>query len=78
MHPVNEQRHTDTARFMFGTAGIIALVVGLLILIWPGKSAVAVMAIIAAMVGIWSIINGVIYIGSAIYRIQPVDATPAC
>lgn len=53
---------------MFGTAGIIALAVGLLILIWPGKSAVAVLATIAAMVGIWSIINGVIYIGLAIFN----------
>lgn len=63
--PAGTQQH-DVSRFMFGTAGLIALVVGVLILIWPGKTAVAVLATIAALIGLWTIVNGVVHIGSAL------------
>ena len=44
-------------RAALGAAGIVSLVVGLLILIWPGKTAMVVTAIIA----IYAILAGLVY-----------------
>lgn len=44
-------------RIAFGLTGLITLIVGLLILIWPGKSAVVVTAILA----VYAIIVGIVY-----------------
>ena len=44
-------------RTALGVGGVVALIVGLLILIWPGKSAV----VVTAMIAVYAIIGGLIY-----------------
>lgn len=65
--PSREQQVHETSRFLFGTAGLIAFVMGLLILIWPDKSGAAVMITVAAMLGFWVVVNGVINIGVGLF-----------
>ncbi|MFV0320512.1 MAG: HdeD family acid-resistance protein [Microbacterium sp.] len=50
-------------RTAFGVGGLIALIVGILILVWPGKTAVVVTAIIA----IYAIVAGLVYAGIGIF-----------
>lgn len=58
-----EKSFTETAtngiRIALGIGGVLALIVGLLILIWPGKTAIVVTAIIA----VYAIIAGLAYAG---------------
>jgi uncharacterized membrane protein HdeD (DUF308 family) len=49
----------NTLRIMLGVSGAIALIVGILILVWPGRSAMVVTAIIA----VYAIVAGLIYAG---------------
>jgi uncharacterized membrane protein HdeD (DUF308 family) len=50
-------------RTAFGIGGIIALIVGIIILVWPGHAAVALTAVIAA----YAIIGGLVYAGLGIF-----------
>ncbi len=53
----------DALRTAIGVGGIVALVVGVLILVWPGKTAV----VVTAIVGVYLIVVGLGYVGSAIF-----------
>lgn len=53
----------DALRVAIGVGGIVALVVGILILVWPGKTAMVVTAII----GVYLIVVGLAFVGSAIF-----------
>jgi uncharacterized membrane protein HdeD (DUF308 family) len=50
-------------RTAFGVGGVLSLIVGILILVWPGKTAVVVTAIIA----IYAIAAGLVYAGLGIF-----------
>ncbi len=50
-------------RTFLGLSGLVALIVGILILVWPGKTAVVVAAIIA----IYAIVGGLVYLGLGIF-----------
>lgn len=50
-------------RIAFGLVGLIALVVGVLILIWPVKAA----AILTAIIALYAIATGIIYLATAIW-----------
>jgi len=50
-------------RTALGLGGIVALIVGILILVWPGKTAMVVVAIIA----VYAIVAGLIYAGLGIF-----------
>lgn len=54
---------TSGIRIVLGLGGLIALVVGILILVWPGHTAAAVTAIIA----VYAIVAGLVYVGIAIF-----------
>ncbi|WP_134322606.1 HdeD family acid-resistance protein [Cumulibacter soli] len=58
---------TDSAvsvlRTALGLYGVLALVIGIMILVWPGKTAVVVTAIIA----IYAIIGGAVYAGLGVF-----------
>ncbi len=58
-----ERGATNLVRVAFGVGGIVAVIVGILILVWPGQSVVAVTAIIA----IWAIVAGLVDIGAGIF-----------
>jgi uncharacterized membrane protein HdeD (DUF308 family) len=50
-------------RTAFGIGGIIALIVGIIILVWPGHAAVALTAVIAA----YAVVGGLVYAGLGIF-----------
>jgi len=50
-------------RTALGIGGAIALIVGILILVWPGKTAVVVTAIVA----VYAIVSGLVYAGLGIF-----------
>ena len=50
-------------RTFLGLSGLVALIVGILILVWPAKTAVVVTAIIA----IYAIVGGLVYLGLGIF-----------
>ncbi len=54
---------TDVLRTAIGVGGIVALVVGILILVWPGKTAM----VVTAIVGIYLILVGLGFVGSGIF-----------
>ena len=50
-------------RTALGIAGVLSLIVGILILVWPGRTAMVVTAIIA----IYAIVGGLVYGGLGIF-----------
>lgn len=53
----------DALRVAIGAGGIVAVVVGVLILVWPGKTAL----VVTAIVGVYLIVVGLGYVGSAAF-----------
>jgi uncharacterized membrane protein HdeD (DUF308 family) len=53
----------NAIRVAFGIGGLVALIVGILILIWPGHTA----AVVAAMIAIYAIIGGIAYAALGIF-----------
>jgi uncharacterized membrane protein HdeD (DUF308 family) len=58
-----EKAAVNGIRTAFGIGGVIALVVGVLILVWPGKTA----SVVAAIIAIYAIVGGLIYAGLGIF-----------
>lgn len=58
-----EKAAVNGIRTALGVGGVIALIVGILILVWPGKTAAVVVAIIA----IYAIAAGLVYAGLGIF-----------
>lgn len=65
--PSAENRVVDSVRTMLGLGGIIALVVGILIMLNPVKSGAIVLQIVAGVVAIYAVGVGAVYLGSAIF-----------
>lgn len=53
----------NSIRTALGLGGVLALIVGILILVWPGKTALVVTGIIA----IYAIATGLVYVGLGIF-----------
>ncbi|QIM19503.1 hypothetical protein G7066_14645 [Leucobacter coleopterorum] len=60
-------RASDGMRIAFGVGGLIAVVLGLLVLFFPVKSGAVVLQIVAAIIAAYALVMGVVYIGSAIF-----------
>lgn len=58
-----EKGAVNGIRTALGVGGVIALIVGILILVWPGRTAVVVTALIA----IYAIVAGLVYAGLGIF-----------
>ncbi|GAA1931377.1 hypothetical protein GCM10009775_24380 [Microbacterium aoyamense] len=58
-----EKAAVNGIRTALGIAGVLAVIVGILILVWPGKTAMVVTAIIA----IYAIAAGLVYAGLGIF-----------
>ena len=62
-----ETEHTrsvsDSIRITLGITGVVAAVVGLLILIWPGHTA----AVVTSIIAIYAIVTGLVYIALGIF-----------
>ena len=54
---------TNGIRTALGVGGVIALIVGILVLVWPNKTAMVVAAIIA----IYAVVGGLVYAGLGIF-----------
>jgi uncharacterized membrane protein HdeD (DUF308 family) len=61
------QRAGDGVRTAFGVGGLIAIVLGLLIILFPGKTGAVAMQIVAAVMAAYALVVGVVYIGSAVF-----------
>lgn len=62
-----ERRAVDAVRTMLGLGGLVALVLGILILVNPVKSGAIVMQIVAVIVSVYMVGSGAVYLGSAIF-----------
>ncbi|WP_448257430.1 HdeD family acid-resistance protein [Microbacterium aurum] len=61
--PSLEKAATNGIRTALGLGGVLSVILGILILVWPGKTAMVVTAIIA----IYAIIAGLVYAGLGIF-----------
>ncbi|GAA1653598.1 HdeD family acid-resistance protein [Microbacterium flavum] len=61
--PSIEKTATNGIRTALGVGGVLSLILGILILVWPGKTAMVVAAIIA----IYAIAAGLVYAGLGIF-----------
>lgn len=65
--PTLAQRAGDGLRTAIGVGGLIAVVLGLLILFFPAKSGAVAMQIVAAVMASYALVVGVVYAGTAIF-----------
>lgn len=56
-------RVTTVIRTAWGVGGLVSLVIGILILVWPGKTA----SVVAAIISVYAIITGLVYLGLGIF-----------
>lgn len=61
--PSIEKAATNGIRTALGLGGLLSVILGILILVWPGKTAMVVTAIIA----IYAIAAGLVYIGLGVF-----------
>lgn len=62
-----ERKAIDALRTMLGLGGLVALVVGILILVNPVKSGAIMMQILAVAVAIYMVGSGAVYLGTAMF-----------
>lgn len=62
-----ERRAVDAVRIMLGLGGLIALILGILIMVNPLKSGAVMMQIVAVVVALYMVGVGAVYLGSAIF-----------
>lgn len=71
MSTITEDKTTqhagDGLRIAFGVGGLIAFVLGLLVLFAPAPSAKVAAGTAAALLAIYAIVTGVVYVGTAIF-----------
>ena len=60
-------RVSDGIRTALGIGGLIAVVLGLLIIFFPAKSGAVTMQIVAAVTAAYALVVGVVYLGSAVF-----------
>lgn len=63
----SQHRAFDGLRTALGVGGLIAIVLGALILFFPVKSGAVAMQIVAAVMAAYALVAGVVYIGSSIF-----------
>lgn len=61
------ERASDGVRTALGIGGLITAILGVLILIFPGLTALAGAVVLAVLLSAYALINGVVYVGSAIF-----------
>ncbi len=58
-----DERATNGVRVAFGAGGLLALVIGVLILAWPSKTAM----VVAAIIGCWALISALVSIAVGVF-----------
>lgn len=56
----------DGARVLFGVGGLIAVVLGLFVLFAPKATAGVALVLVSALIGIYIIVTGLVYFGTAV------------
>lgn len=64
---VEEKKAVDGVRIMFGVGGLIAIIIGVLIMLNPLKSAEFFAAVLAVILAVYMVVMGVVYLGTAIF-----------
>lgn len=64
---VDGRKATDLLRTVMGIGGLVALVVGLLIIFNPVQSGAAVMTFVAIILAIYMVVAGLVFLGSIIF-----------
>lgn len=64
---MQEGAAADGSRVLFGVGGLIATVLGLFVLFAPKTTAGAALLLIAALIGIYAVVTGLVYLGTAIF-----------
>lgn len=62
-----QNRASDGVRIAFGVGGLVAIVLGLLVLFFPAKSGSVALQIVAAVLAAYALVTGVVYIGMSIF-----------
>lgn len=60
-------RANDGVRTAFGVGGLVAVVLGLLVLFFPAKSGTVALQVVAAVLAAYALVIGVVYVGMAIF-----------
>lgn len=63
----DDRKATDLVRTIMGIGGLVALVIGVLILINPAQSGAVMMTVIAIILGIYLVIAGLVFLGSMVF-----------
>ena len=61
------QRSGESFRIALGIGGLIAVVLGLLIMLFPGMTGAVTMQLVAAITAAYALVVGVVYLGTAIF-----------
>lgn len=65
--PATEHAAADGSRVLFGVGGLIAAVLGVLVLLAPKTTAGAALLLVAALIGAYAVVTGLVYIGTALF-----------
>ena len=65
--PSRTAQASDSLRMMLGIGGLVAIVIGVLILVNPLKTGAAMMQVLAVVMAAYALIVGITYVGSAIF-----------
>ncbi len=57
------QQSVSAVRVLLGLSGIVTLVMGILVVAWPGRTA----AVVAGLIAVYAFIAGVVYAGIAVF-----------
>ncbi|MFC5337182.1 HdeD family acid-resistance protein [Leucobacter denitrificans] len=63
----------EGSRVLFGVGGLIAVILGLFVLFAPKATAGAALLLIAALIGIYAVVTGLVYFGTA-FRSKSISA----
>ena len=64
---IDGRKTTDVIRTVMGVGGLVALVIGVLILINPVESGAVMMGFVAIMFAIYMVVAGLVFLGSMIF-----------
>ena len=64
---VDGRKATDLVRMIMGIGGVVALIIGVLILLNPVESGAVMMSFVAILFAIYMVIAGLVFLGSMIF-----------
>lgn len=62
-----ERQAVDGVRVMFGVGGLIAIIIGILVMVNPLQSAQFFASVLAVILAVYMVVMGVVYLGTAVF-----------